>query len=673
MAAHQLPQSIPLWKPTNPEETTISKYRRHINSKFSLDLKTSHDLHAWSVSRPGRHKFWIDLWSYVGLKPDLPTGLEEAFDDGKGIEENPRWFDGVQMNYAENVLEGRDENSIALIGLREGEKLDGEVWTWGDLRENVRKVRSALLALGVGEKDVVGVIMSNSNWTIAIFLATAAIGAVFTSISPDMGTEGCVVRMVQSAPKVMFADSHQTYKARRRSMKEKIGAVVKSLEKKPDVFIVPLAEDAQDFPLLEDFLAKSRKLDALEYARVPFSYPMLILYSSGTSGPPKCLVHQHGIILQLKKIAILHNSLTSKDVIFQYSSTSWVLWNIMNGHLSVGAAMICYDGSPLYPDASTKLRILHHHKCTYFGTSPRYLLELEMSGIKPSEFDLSNLRMVTTTGATLTTDQFGWFYKAFPKSIHLSSVAGGTEICTSWMASDPAGPVYAGEMQMPALGQDVDVGDPETGESIKHLGEAGELICRTPFPSMPIYFFGDDGGKKYREAYFERYDHIKVWAQHDWIQYNPKTGGAQIHGRSDGTLNPSGIRFGSAEIYSIVESPHFNSLLSDTLCVGRKRAFDRDETVFLFVKMRSGHLLTDSLRIEIETAIRTSLSPRHVPAFILPVDEIPVTINGKKVEIAVKKIISGGEVKVSSTVSNPDCLKEYIKFRDWEKKRESKL
>lgn len=288
MATHKLPQSTALWKPIKPNETPIARYRQHINSKFSLSLKTSHDLHAWSISREGRHKFWIDLWSYVGLKPDLPRDIKEAFDDSKGIDENPKWFEGMQMNYAENVLEGRDEKSVALIGLREGEKLDGEVWTWGDLRENVRKVRSALLALGVGREDVVGVIMSNSNWTIAIFLATASIGAVFTSISPDMGVEGCVVRMVQSQPKVLFSDSHQTYKAKRRSMKEKIGAVVGSLARKPDVFIISLAEDSHDFPLLEDFLAKSKKVDALEYARVPFSYPMLILYSSGTSGPPKC-------------------------------------------------------------------------------------------------------------------------------------------------------------------------------------------------------------------------------------------------------------------------------------------------------------------------------------------------------------------------------------------------
>jgi acetoacetyl-CoA synthetase len=313
----------------------MGRYRQHVNRKFGKQFRTSHELHKWTVDWTGRHQFWTDLWDYVGMKPQLPANIKHAFDDTKGVHENPIWFEGVQINYAENVLEGRDPDTVALIGLREGEPLEGEKWTWAQLRENVRKARSALLALGVKKEEVVAVIMSNSNWTIAIFLAAASIGALFTSISPDMGLEGCTSRLVQSKPAVLFADSAQTYKAKRRSMKEKIRSVVGSLKGKPDVFIVPLscAED-YEFPLLEDFLAKSRKEDALEYARVPFSYPMIMLYSSGTTGAPKCIVHQHGIILQLKKIAILHNSLTPKDVIFQYSSTSWVLWNVMVSLLS---------------------------------------------------------------------------------------------------------------------------------------------------------------------------------------------------------------------------------------------------------------------------------------------------------------------------------------------------
>jgi acetoacetyl-CoA synthetase len=306
-------------------------------------------------------------------------------------------------------------------------------------------------------------------WTIALFLAAASIGAIFTSISPELGLDGCVSRLDPVEPSIFFADSHQTYKGRQTSMLTKITEIVKALSKEPKIVVIPLVEEKSSFMTLATFLSTASASDELVYRRVPFSQPLMILYSSGTSGPPKCITHQHGVIIQLKKIALLHNSLTAQDVVFQYSSTSWVLWNIMNGHLSVGATLICYDGSPLYPDPSTKLRICAHHKVTYFGTSPRYLLELEMSSVKPSQFDLSSLRMVTTTGATLTAEQFLWFYRSFPPRIHLSSVAGGTEIVSSWMASDPAGPVYAGEMQIPALGQDVDVGDPETGESIKHV------------------------------------------------------------------------------------------------------------------------------------------------------------------------------------------------------------
>jgi acetoacetyl-CoA synthetase len=534
-----------LWKPSHPDSNPISIYRRHINKKFKQNLENSQDLHRWTVTCP--HEFWIDLWDYVGLIPSLPGHITRAYDETKSIRDIPLFFEGVEINYTENVLSNRDPNAIALIGLREGQSLDGEQWTWKQLSENVRKTRSALLRSGVKRGDRVAALMSNSPWTITIFLATATISAVFTSISPEMGASGCIGRLEQVSPRILFADSHQIYKGKRKPMQDKVDEIARNLREMPTVIIVPLLEERYHYTTLPEFLAQSSNNDLLEYLRVPFSEPLVIVYSSGSTGPSKCIVHQHGVILNFKKIAFLHNSLTLNDVVFQYSSTSWILWNIMNGHLSVGATLICYDGSPLYPDPSTMLKILEHHKATYFGTSPRYLLELEMSGIPPSQFDLGALRMVTTTGATLTADQFRWFYRAFPKSIHLSSVAGGTEICSSWLASDPAGPIYAGEMQIPALGHDVDVADSETGESLKQVlmrygssnseltisqtGQAGELICRAPFPSMPVYFWNDPGNKKYHEAYFEKYTHIPVWAQHDWVQFNPSTGGAQIHGR----------------------------------------------------------------------------------------------------------------------------------------------
>jgi acetoacetyl-CoA synthetase len=336
----------PLWTPSNPESTEISKYRNHINKKFNVSLQNSQDLQRWSVAAPSRHDFWIDLWSYVGMIPSLPSGIKEVYPRDATIQDNPRWFEGVLINYAENVLEGRNLDGIALIGIREGERLDGDVWTWRKLRENVRRARSALQRIGVKKGDRVAVLMSNSNWTIALFLATVTFGAVYTSISPDMGLEGVVSRLLQVKPKVLLADSSQTYKGRKVSMKEKISQIVETMkEEPPKVYVVPLVPgESHNFPVLDDLLANASPTDKLEYERMPFSQEMIILYSSGTTGPPKCIVHQHGIIIQLKKIAVLHNGLSAKDIVFQYSSTSWVLWNIMNGHLSVGATVICYDG-----------------------------------------------------------------------------------------------------------------------------------------------------------------------------------------------------------------------------------------------------------------------------------------------------------------------------------------
>lgn len=658
----------------------MSIYRRHINKKFEQNLKHTHELHKWTVTHP--HEFWIDLYSYLKITPPLSAGLTKAYDDTLPMSSIPKFFAGHRLNYAENVLSHKDPSATALIAIREGQSLDGSKWTWAGLTDRVRQLRSALLRSGVKEGDRVAAWMSNNPWTIAIFLATASMGGIFTCVSTDMGVSGVVNRLQQVTPTMLFVDGDAVYKGKTRSMGEKIDAVLKELHSKPSTFVVRTSPRVTtSYPTLDDFLARSSKGDRLAFPHYPFTQPLTILYSSGTTGPPKCIVHSHGIILQLLKISTLSNSLSPQSVVMQYSSTSWVLWNIMNGHLAAGATTICYDGSPLWPDAGQLLRICERHGATYLGTSPRYLLELQQARVVPKrDFDLSRLEMVTTTGATLTADQYHWFYgeAGFPKDKYLSSVAGGTDIVTSWFASDPAGPVYEGEMQAPALGQDVDIADPETAESIAESGEFGELVCRSPFPSMPIYFWGDKDGSIYKSSYFEKFEGKgklgDVWTQHDWIRMNPTTRGIVMTGRSDGVLNPSGIRFGSAEIYSVVEGPEFNTTISDTLCVGRKRPSDRDEDVFLFVKMRSGHSFDQQLVDGIRNAIRQALSSRHVPKFIEEVREIPVTINGKKVEILVKQIVSGKrDIKVSSTVSNPECLEEYRKFEGLEAKRQSKL
>jgi acetoacetyl-CoA synthetase len=364
----------------------------------------------------------------------------------------------------------------------------------------------------------------------------------------------------------------------------------------------------------------------------------------------------------------------------------------MCGYFACGAATIVYNGSPMYPDTTQLLRIISKYKVTYFGTSPRYLLEVQMAKVVPKErFDLSSLRIVYTTGATLSPEQYRWFYRTFPQHVHLCNTAGGTDTATSLIAADPTSPIYAGEMyvqlQVPsttlwltnecrqifALGMDVDIADPANGDSILDSGEAGEMIVRKPFPSMPCFFWGDNDGSKYKSSYFERFDNIDVWAQHDWLQKMPGTGGLVMHGRSDGVLSechpflyrctilltiittdPSGIRFGSGEIYAIVEAHPFTTSITNSLCVGRRRPQDSDEDVFLFVVMAPNTPFTPELSAAIKAAIRRELSPRHVPRFVLPVPEIPTTINGKKVEAAVKQTLGGKDVVPSNTVLNPD-------------------
>jgi acetoacetyl-CoA synthetase len=688
-----------LWTPQQANRksntTAMDDYRNHVNKSFNLNINDSQGLIRWSNKSP--QDFWIDLYRYLKIVPSLPPSIKRAYDGNAPMSSNPPFFEGLEINYAENAMfSNPDPDAIALIGLREGQSLDeAEYVTWQEFRDNVRLTASALRRSGIKKGDRVGALVATSNFAMVLFHATAAIGAIFTCISPDLGLEGCVARLQQVTPSILFVDSDAVYKGKAVSTLEKLDQILARLKPVPATFVVPIVSQSLRYPTTHDFLQRANQDDKLTFTRVSFNDPLMICYSSGTTGPPKCIVHRHGLCIQTRKISILHNSLTPADVVMQYSSTSWVVFYIMCGHFSVGAATICYNGSPLYPDAKQLLRIVEKFKVTYFGSSPRYLLEVEMSKCVPKEeFDLSALKTVYTTGATLSPEQYKWFYRSFPPSIQICNTAGGTDTATSLIALDPTGPIYAGEMQIRALGMDVDIVDSTTGASIYDSGEAGELIIRKPFPSMPCFFWGDEGNRKYKSSYFERFANIDVWAQHDWLSRNPRTGGFTMHGRSDGVLSksncatqspipcplakltcrlslsqdPSGIRFGSSEIYAIVESPPFNTLFSNTLCVGRRRPHDTDEAVFLFVVPASKTpTLTPALRAELRASIRANLSARHVPRFIFEVSEVPVTINGKKVEVAVKQIVSGKDVEASATVANPGSLELFKRFRGVER------
>lgn len=730
-----------LWTPADPENTPMSQYRRHINTRYCQKLKNSHELHTWSVKNP--HEFWVDLYEYTEIIPPLPSSTKYAYDARSKFRDIPEWFQGHKLNFAENLLMPnvrRRPNQIALTGLREGQLDQPEHITWSELAELVRITRIALLHHGVKENDVIAALMSNSIWIIVLFLATASIGAIFTSIAPDMGLSGCLSRLAQVTPKMFFAETDYASRGKRLSLQQKVKDVLDGLPKHqslPMVVFVPTVHKAHEQrphtfkpavpamlgACLHTFLeVANRDDDELSFARVPTSHPLVIVYSSGTTSAPKCIVSPHISLLNYRKIAHLHNSLTTDSIVFQYSSTSWILWNVMLGHMTVGARLITFDGNPLWPSAGIPLEIIERYHATYWGTSPRYLLELEQQVTSQPPtlrqvYDLSSLQMVTTTGATLLPSQMLYFYSPlFPSNkpltaVHLSSVAGGTDIASSWVASDPAGPVHLNEMQMWALGHDCGILQSDPSSKTSHMvwdaakgtqkrtqklsysetvgTEPGELICKKPIPSAPSKFWTDDHKMSaYMDAYYNSFpsmidsssgevlEYLDFWAQHDLITKNPVTNGLQILGRSDTTLNPSGIRFGSSEIYHIIEAPPFNNLISDSLCVGRRRKHDVDEVVFLFIIPAKGVSFTDGLVIHIKDAIRTNLSARHVPKFVFEATEFPYTINGKKVENVIKKIISGSDVTPSSTITNPGCLDAFKKYRDVERApstRSSKL
>ncbi|KAF9264076.1 acetoacetate-CoA ligase [Marasmius fiardii PR-910] len=651
-----------LWEPLNPRSTNVEHLRVLVNRTRGLNLKDYHDLHKYSTED---YNFWLDLWKFLRIiSSEPPTAVLEQ----GSIPEIPKWFPGARLNYAENLL-WRNDDGIACTACGESGRVVN--YSFRQLRESVREMASAMRASGVTVGDRVAAVITNSYTAITIALATASIGAIFSSTATDMGTQGILDRYTQIQPKLVFAESEVLYAGKTVNLVPKVTEVITKLSKSLKyAVLLPSVVTGSETKLkqsvtLREFLATGNTQDELHFEQLPFSQPLFILYSSGTSGPPKCIVHSAGgVLLQSKKDNHVQLDIKQDDTYFQYTTTGWMMWTFMLSTLSVGARLILYDGSPFHPNLQTYLKFISDQGVTHIGTSPRFLAEVQGKGIDPLTLgSFESLRMLAVTGAILTPPLFEWAYRAFGGRMHLVSMSGGTDICCGLVSGNPSGPVHVGEIQGKALGMKVEVFDPE-GKNVEHTGDPGELVCTRPHPSLPIKFWGDTkDGKKLREAYFSFFPGI--WRQGDFIVINPATKGIMVLGRSDGVLNPSGVRFGSGEIYTVLEA--FNTYIDDSICVGQRRAGDKDEQVLLFLKMKPGHTFTPGLEKEIRSRIRNALSARHVPAHIFSVDDIPYTVNGKKIEIAVKQIVSGSNLKPSGTVANPESLQLYYKYQDIEK------
>ncbi|KAI0935188.1 hypothetical protein AcW1_008828 [Taiwanofungus camphoratus] len=613
-----------IWRPTHPSRTALDAFRRTINRKHSLDLKDYHDLHRYSVED---YTFWQDLWEYVGMVYSVPPA--EILKEGP-TKELPIWFPGARLNYAENLLQHNDD-TIACISARE----TGQVsyYTFRQLRQMAREMAASMKVNGVLPGDRIAAIVTNSIHAVVIVLAAASIGAIFSSTAPDMGTQGILDRYQQIQPRLIFSETEVTWAGKTINILPKVAEVAQALTSRglQRVILLPSAKSGKEFDAtkmrhipssvpLSAFLASGDGRE-LVFEQLPFNHPVYILYSSGTTGPPKCIVHSGaGVLLQSKKDLVLVYSMDRHDTYFQYTSTAWMMWPYMLHGLACGSRIILYDGSPFYPDVRDFLRFISNQGVTVFGTSPRFLSEVQGRGVEPSKlapFDF--LRAISSTGAVLTPTMFEWTQQAFNADIHVASPSGGTDICGAFVGGVATLPVYAGEIQGKNLGMKVEIFDPD-GRNIEDAGVPGELVCTRPHPSLPVGFWGDESGERLKKAYFDRYP--GVWHQGDFIVKNPTTKGLIILGRSDGVLNPSGVRFGSAEIYSVMEK--FSDAIDDSLCVGQRRPEDRDERVLLFLKMRSGLALSDRLKESIQSEIRNRLSPRHVPAYIFEVQDIPV-------------------------------------------------
>ncbi len=646
--------SLPLWRPSQDRvaRSALTAFHAFVSKQFpEIDVSRYEALHHWSIT--ATHDFWRCIWDYCEVIASEPSDVVVRDADKMP---GASWFPDARLNFAENLLRRRGDATALVSLLENGTRSET---TFDELYAQVAAIAASLKARGVEPGDRVAGFMPNVAETIVAMLAATSLGAVWTSCSPDFGFQGVMDRFGQVKPKVLFAADGYYYNGKAHDSLEKVRQIADDIDSLEHVVIVEVVEKAPNIggiesiegaALFSDWQHEQAGVTDIAFEQLPFDHPLYIMYSSGTTGVPKCIVHgAGGTLIQHLKEHRIHCDIGPDDTLFYFTTCGWMMWNWLVSGLASGATLILYDGSPFADEGKVLLDAIDRERITVFGTSAKFISGIEKAGLKPRELhDLSSLNTILSTGSPLSHESFEYVYRDIKADVLLASIAGGTDIISCFVGGCPIRPVYTGQIQCRALGMAVEFWN-EAGKPLD--SGKGELVCRRSFPSMPIGFWNDDDGGKYYRAYFAQFDN--VWCHGDYGELTPEDG-AIIHGRSDAVLNPGGVRIGTAEIYRQVEKLE---AIVESIVIGQD--WEDDVRVVLFVVLREGELLDEQLRLAVRSTIRQNATPRHVPAKIIQVPEIPRTLSGKIVELAVREVVHGRPVNNVDALANPEALQHF--------------